>query len=242
MRTERVAVFLLIAASVACGGSSPTNPSGPSNPSPSAQGTWVDAPPITIGAVEANPNVGNTFPFGGPSGTSPGTTYQQVYLGTLFGSGQIRVTAVEFFAGPRNGSREVASATYTFSMSTTTRAIEALDTANLASNIGPNQHIAFSGALGAGSIVDSRLRVAFSNPFPFSPDAGNLLMQIARSNPGPVTSASFLNHVPNDGFPSGQSSRAHDFGSNAAAGPAIYLVTRFHSQRCQCPTDAPCSC
>jgi hypothetical protein len=79
----------------------------------------VDASPITIGAVDGNPNVGNTFPFGGPAGGA-----------------SIRVTAVEFFAAPGIGSRQVASATYTFSMSTTTRAVDALDTVNLSSNIG----------------------------------------------------------------------------------------------------------
>jgi TctA family transporter len=110
------------------------------------------------------------LPFDGPStaGSFAGTTYQQVYLGTLFGSGQIRVTAVEFFTAPGNGSREIASANYTLSMSTTTKAVEALDTANLPSNIGANLQTVFSAALGAGAIVDSHLRIASSNPMSMS--------------------------------------------------------------------------
>jgi hypothetical protein len=241
MKLGALAIFLMIATFLACGGDSSSSPTDPSNPA-SPRGTWVDAPPTTIGAVEGNPNVGNAFPFGSGTIGFPATTYQQVYLGSLFGSGQVRLTAVEFFTAPANGSREVVSANYTFSISTTTKAVGALDTANLASNIGPNQQVVFSGALGPGAIADSRCRISFSNPFSFAPGGGNLLLQIARSTPGPNTSAAFLNHVPNDGFPTGLSSRAHDFGSNASVGPGVYLVTRFHQQRCQCPTDAPCTC
>jgi hypothetical protein len=231
----------------ACGGSSPTAPASPSAPpsssNPSRPGTWVDAVPITVGTVEGNPNVGNTIPFGGTViSTSAGTTYQQAYLGSIFGTSQIRVTAVEFFAAPANGTREVASGIYTWSMSTTAKAVDALDSTNLPSNVGTNQQIVFSGALGPGSIVDSRLRITFSNAFLYSPAAGNLLLQMARSSAGPNTMAAFLNHRPDDGFPSGQSGRAHDFGNNAAPGPSTYLVTRFHNQRCQCPDSAPCFC
>jgi hypothetical protein len=244
MRPGVLIVFLMIAASVACGGSSPTTPSAPSNPPTSVRGTWVDAPPTTIGTVESNPNGPNLVPFGGIATAAsgppfPGTTYQQVYLGSLFGSNQVRLTDVEFFTHLQNGTRQVVSANYTFSMSTTARAVDALDSVNLASNVGTNQQVVFSGALGQGAIVDSRFRLTFSNPFSFTPASGNLLLHVVRSNPGPNTSASFLIHTPNDGFPSGLSSRASDF-SNVQAG--VYLVTRFHHQRCQCPTEAPCSC
>ena len=236
-----LAISLLIATSVACGGGSPTTPSPQSDPLPSVRGTWVDAPPTTIGTVEGNPR-GNTFPFGGTGGvTFPGTTYQQVYLASLFGSGQVRLTAIEFFAAPSNGTREVVPANYTLSLSTTARAVDALDTVNLASNVGANQQVVFSAALGPGAIVDSRLRLTFSNPYTFAPASGNLLLQVGRSNPGPNTNgAGFLAHIPNDGFPPGLSSRAHDFGSNDIV--SVYLVTRFHQQRCQCPADAPCTC
>lgn len=244
MKLWILAISLMMATSVACGGSSPTTPSSPSTPSPSAGGTWVDAPPTTIGAVEGNPNGGNIFPFGGPTTAGgvpfPATTYQQVYLASLFGSGQVRLTAVEFFVSPTNGAREVVSANYTLSLSTTAKAVDALDTVNLAGNVGANQQVVFSGALGPGALVDARLRLAFSNPFTFAPASGNLLLQVGRSNAGPITSAGFLVHVPNDGFPPGLSSRAHDFGSNATQ--SIYLVTRFHQQTCQCPTGAPCTC
>ena len=239
--TPRVlAISLVIAASVGCGGSSPTTPS--TNPPPGVRGIWVDAPPTTIGTLESNPNGGNINPFGGtPPAAVPfaGTTYQQAYLGSLFGPNQVRLTDVEFFTHPLNGTRQVVSANYTFSMSTTARAVDALDQVNLASNVGTNQQAVLSAALGPGAIVDSRLRLTFSNPYVFTPASGNLLLQVGRSNPGPSTSAAFMNHNPNDGFPSGHSNRASDF-SNSQTG--IYLVTRFYHQRCQCPATEPCSC
>jgi hypothetical protein len=236
-----LAIFLLLAGFAACGGGSSPSTSPTDTPTPTApRGTWTDIAPITVGAVEGNPSVGNTIPFGGNSATFPGTTYQQVYLGSLFGSGQIRLTAIEYFA--TISGREVVSANYTLSMSTTTRAIEALDPANLASNIGSNAQTVFSGTLGPGAVVDARLRINLSNPFVFTPGSGNLLLQVARANAGPNTSAGFLHHAPNDGFPSGLSSRAHDFGVISSAGAAFYLVTRFYPQHCVCPTDAPCTC
>jgi hypothetical protein len=247
-QSRTLAIVLMIAACAACGGGSSTSPTSPTPPSasnpPSARGTWVDAPPTTIGTVEGNRG-GNIFPFGGTApGTSfPATTYQQVYLGSPFGPSQIRLTAAEFFVSPTQSTiftREVVSASYTFSMSTTTKAVEALDTVNLASNVGANPQVVFSGTIGPGAIIDSQFRVTFSNPFSFAPASGNLLLQIGRSNPGPSTQLGFLSHSPTDGFPTGLSSRAHDFGSNTV--PAVYLVTRFYQQRCECPTQAPCTC
>lgn len=240
MKPGSLAIFLLVAISVACGGGS-SNPSGPSGPTPpTPRGTSVDAPPITIGEVESNPNVGNTNPFGAAGGVSfPATTYQQVYLGSLFGSSQVRLTGIEFFALPRYGPRPLITANYTFSLSSTARAVDGLDTVSLASNVGANQQVVFSGILGQGAIVDYRFRLNFSNPFTFTPGSGNLLLHVVRSNPGPDTQAAFLNHVPNDGFPSGQSSRASDF-SNGHAG--LYLVTRFYNQRCECPPGTTCTC
>jgi hypothetical protein len=184
---------------------------------------------------------GNVFPFGGTGGLSfPGTTYQQVYLGSLFGSSQIRLTAVEFFVSPNNGTRQVVAANYALSLSTTAKPVDGLDTVNLAMNVGADQQMAFNGPLGPGSIADSRLHLAFSNPVTFTPTNGNLLLQVVRTNPGPNTSAAFLAHIPNDGFPPGLSSRASDFGSNNVTN--IFLVTRFHQQRCECPPQSPCTC
>jgi len=243
MKLGVLAISLIITASVACGGSSPTTPSAPTDPPTSVRGTWIDTPPTTIGTVESNPNGPNLIPFGGATTSNgvpfPGTTYQQVYLGSLFGSNQVRLTDVEFFTHAQNGTRQVVSANYTFSMSTTARAVDALDQVNLASNVGPNQQAVFSGALGAGAIVDSRFRVTFSSPFSFTPASGNLLLQVVRSNPGPNTSAAFLIHIATDGFPTGLSSRASDFSNTQ---PGVHLVTRFYHQRCQCPTTDPCSC
>ena len=101
MKRGAVVLLLWIGVSIACGGNSPTapNPSPPPAPPPTVRGTWVEAPPTTIGEVAANPNVGNTIPFGSNSVAGPSfaaTTYQQVYLGSLFGTSQIRLTSIQF--------------------------------------------------------------------------------------------------------------------------------------------------
>ena len=130
-------------------------------------------------------------------------------------------------------------------MSSTPRPIDGLDPVNLTSNVGANPQTVFSAALGAGAIVDNRLRIDFSNPYTFAGTSGNLLLQIGRTNAGPTLQAGFLVHAPGDGFPeaAGLASRAHDFNNTPTTGnAAIYLVTRFHQQRCQCPTEAPCTC
>jgi hypothetical protein len=248
MKPKALAVFLSIAVSMACGGSAPTTPSATPSPSPqpapppAVRGTWVDAPPTTIGEVAANTNVGNTVPFGSNSVAGPSyaaTTYQQVYAGSLFGSSQVRLTSIQFFPTPANTANQPLPANYTISLSTTAKAVNGLDTVNLAGNLGANQQVVFSGALGSGTIVNGLFQIAFATPFFFTPSGGNLLLQILRSNPTGTFGVGLLNHFPGDGFPTGQSSRAHDWGTGYAG---FFLVTRFQQQRCECPPGQQCTC
>src|SRR4030095_966917 len=91
-----------VIARAGCGGSPPSAPSTPPSAPPTPRGTWVEAPPTTIGEGDANDNLANGSPRGGTgSGSLRGTPSQQVYRGDLFGSGQLRLTAIEFFAHPR---------------------------------------------------------------------------------------------------------------------------------------------
>lgn len=227
--------FLLIG----CGGS-PSEPSPPPPPPPPT-GTWIDNEPTTIGTLAGNPNPGNSFPFGAMPPNFPATTYQQVYASGQFGTSPIRLTRLDFFAVATGSSprRDVVSANYEFSLSTTSRSVDGLDTANLGTNVGSDVRVVLATALGAGAIVDNVMNITFSTPFNYSPTGGNLLLQILRSSPGANVSVGLVSHVPNDGFPRGLSSRASNFGNGHAG---FYLVTRFHHQRCQCPTAEPCTC
>jgi hypothetical protein len=194
--------------------------------------------------LAGNTNVGNTFPFGNaPSATFPSTTYQQAYLFSQFGANPIRFTRLEFFTvrpavPPFN--REVVAGNYVFSLSTTSRDVDGLDASNFAANVGPDARTVRSVALGAGSIVNDVLSIEFTTPFTYTPASGNLLLQILRSDASPPsTSVAFANHTPNDGSPRGLSNRVSNYGGNT---PGFYLVTRFHHQRCVCPTAEPCTC
>jgi hypothetical protein len=203
-------------------------------------GTWVDVPPTTIGTLP-NTNAGNTLPFGGTGVNSSAATYQQVYQAGLFGSGLLRMMAVEFFVVP-SASRpnpQVTPAQYTFSLSSTTAQVDALNTTNLAANVGANNQVVVTGTL-AGAIVNNVLSVPFTNPFVYSPTSGNLILQVLRSTPGQFTGVPFYSHSPGDGYQAGLSSRAQDYAGVGQAG--FYLVTKFHHQRCVCPSAAPCSC
>ena len=239
-------MFLSIAMSIACGGDSPSTPSATPTPQPAppavVPGTWVDAPPTTIGEAAANTNPAHAIPFGsnsvaGPS--YPATTYQQVYAGTLFGSSQVRLTSIQFFPHATSAALQPLPANYTVSLSTTAKPVNGLDAVNLASNVGGNQQVVFSGALGPGTIVNGQFQITFTTPFSFTSSGGNLLLQIVRSNPAATSGVGLLGHLPGDGFPTGQSSRAHDWGTGYAG---FFLVTRFQQQRCECPPGQQCAC
>ena len=233
-----LAALALAFSVTACGGGSPTAPPPASAP----PGTWVELEPITVGTITGNTNAGNTFPFGStPSSTFASTTYQQVYAGGQIGSTQVRLTRLDFFVRNPTQNTAVVSGEYTFSISTTSRQVDGLETTNFQSNVGPDARTVFAGTLGAGSIVGDLLAISFTAPFAFSPSGGNLLLNIGRTNAGPRPSspAGMVNHTPNDGFPRGLSSRTSDYGNGHAG---FYLVTRFHRQHCVCPTAAPCTC
>ncbi|HEY2156646.1 MAG TPA: PEP-CTERM sorting domain-containing protein [Isosphaeraceae bacterium] len=179
-----------------------------------APGAWGD---VTIGNV--NSGEGNNFPFGGAYQDSfAANRYQQVYSGALVG-GPTEITFVSFYA---SASGQNANGTYTLSLSTTSAAVNGLDS-NMANNVGPNVDTFFSGTLPAyPAAVGNRLTFTLATPFLFDPGAGNLLLDVQISG---VTNNSSAPYVAQDGDFGTQSSRMVN--GNATSTSSWGLVTTF---------------
>ncbi len=172
---------------------------------------------VTVG----NPSSGefNGFPFGGNYQDGfDADRYQQVYNGALFG-GPMMITSVSFYAGFGFTN---ADGTYILSLSTTSAAVNGLDT-NMANNVGPNVDTFFDGTLpeyppAAGDLLTFTL----ATPYLFDPGTGNLLLDIQISG---VTNDSTAAYVAQDGDFGTDSSRMVN---GAAQGTSGYgLVTTF---------------
>lgn len=122
---------------------------------------------LTIGSGNSN----NAFPFGGSFLPNP-TTYQQAYGASQFGAAPLVITGLSF----RLLSGTVSIGNFTLGLSTTTRALTALDGANFASNVGADATQIYSGTL-AGRLTGSTLAFDFA-PFTYDPRTGNLLLNV----------------------------------------------------------------
>ena len=174
-----------------------------------ATSSIATAAPLVIGTGTG----GNAFPFGGTNNPNP-TTFQQVYNGALFG-GPKTISSISF----EKTSGVVSAGTYTLSLSTTTKAVDGLDTVNFANNIGANNTQLFSGTL-AGQLSGNILSFAVPN-FVFDPGQGNLLLNVSVSGV-PTNFVGFFRA--NNGDAAGAFSRAHDFGTGFSG---FGLVTTF---------------
>jgi hypothetical protein len=68
--------------------------------------------------------------------------------------------------------------TYTFALSSTSKAVNGLDTSNLSNNIGDNNTVVFSGTLPVRPL-DGSVTIMLSAPFTYDPAAGlNLLLDV----------------------------------------------------------------
>ncbi|HEX8948128.1 MAG TPA: PEP-CTERM sorting domain-containing protein [Dissulfurispiraceae bacterium] len=161
---------------------------------------------ITIGEPP-DPGTGNCFPFGCTGQTGPGTRYQQVYDASLFPSSPIRITGLDFFHTQIPGG-ELSPADYAIYLSTTTRPVNGLDTANFDSNRGTDNTLFFSGFLsgpvGAVFGISSN-----SHAFVYNSASGNLLMDVIKS--GGADTGLFLDS--RNGTFDNESSRAQNFGA-----------------------------
>lgn len=165
---------------------------------------------ITVGSAGA----GNCIPFGcpwflGPSQT-PETGYQEVYAASAFGTAPISISSLTFYDSA-NPSSSITSATYAFTLSSTTAAIGGLNSSESA-NIGAD-HVAFwSGTL--GGLVSGSITITGTTPFYFNPTAGeNLLLTIDISGqtvpPFPAPASGFFDR---DAIGSTLTSRAEYYG------------------------------
>lgn len=182
--------------------------------------TAVAGPTLTIGLPPTAGNEGNAYPFGGTFWlTSPNPTrYQQVYSSTAF-PGPIDIGTIRFFRYTAiNG--DLASGTYTLSFSTTSVAVDALDTVNFDNNLGAVNQLFTVQVLSGGPAPDV---LSFTGtPYHYDPTMGNLLLDIQIS--GFSHSQNWAYYLARNGDAGGLFSRAHNFDS-AFAGYG--LVTEF---------------
>jgi len=162
---------------------------------------------VQAGIIGLPSSGGNAFPFGGSISANP-TRYQQVYSSTAF-SGPIDIGTIQFF---RETPGDLAGGTFTLSFSTTSVAVDALDTVNFDSNLGLDSQLFVSQAL-TGGPAPSVLSFT-GTAFHYDPTLGNLLLDIQIS--GFSHSGVWAGFAARNGDAGGLFSRAHDFDSGFA--------------------------
>jgi hypothetical protein len=148
---------------------------------------------------------GNAFPFG----ASTGTIYQQVYASSDFASGPQFVNAFQFFFFPEGGPA-LSTAVYNIFLSTTSAAVDGLNTVNLDANRGADNTLFGTFALGG---VAPSILVFAGTPFVYDPSAGNLLIDMRISGQTTIGTAAFW---ANNGDAGGVYSRVYNFGTGTS--------------------------
>ena len=171
---------------------------------------------ITVGTIGAG---SNAFPFGGTLQGYPGTIYQQVYNQALFPA--MSISSVTFF---NSFDHVIDGATYTINLSTTTKAVNGLDTTNLANNVGSDSALLWSGYLSGNPGTSFTFT---GTAFNYNPANGNLLVEILKNGGSVFTTADSPStfDAMNNTF-GADSSRAHNFGAGFVNRG---LVTQFNA-------------
>jgi hypothetical protein len=171
----------------------------------------VAAPTVTIGLPSSGANV---YPFGGTTDPNP-MRYQQVYSGTAFPD-PMDIGIIRFFTQVYG---DLAGGTFTLSLSTTSVAVDALDTVNFDNNLGLDNQLFTNQILGG----PTPSVLSFTGiPYHYDPTLGNLLLDIQIS--GFSAPASITGFAARTGDAGGLFSRAHDFDSGFNG---YGLVTEF---------------
>ncbi|MBN3924771.1 PEP-CTERM sorting domain-containing protein [Nostoc sp. NMS4] len=178
----------------------------------------------------ADPNNGNCFPFSCKY-SGLGTRYQQVYNSDLF-SDAVVIDEISFFSTQNSQeSNIIDTANYEISLSTTPKAVNALDTVNFSSNVGTDNSLFFQGKLG-GSIIGKTFSISAKSSFLYNPAKGNLLLDIFKTNN--LGDGSGLLDARSGTF-GNDSSRAHNFGTGFKS---YGLVTEFRTYTISVPEPA----
>ena len=124
-----------------------------------------------------DPAYGSCVPLG-CTNFGPSTIYQQVYASTNF-TGPLLIRSLTFFStvSPHG---TIIDAAYSFSLSTTPRTVNGLDT-TFANNPGADSQVFWEGQL-RGEVQGS-LTIT-GTPFEYRPSFGNLLLEVRRLTPG----------------------------------------------------------
>lgn len=173
----------------------------------------VRADSVLIGAPATG---ANSFPFGGIN-AAVGDRYQQVYNSALF-SGPISINDITFFHTNFPIGDMLDTADYVISLSTTSAAVNGLDTVNFDANLGADNTLFLSTHL--SGIIGSTLDL-MGNTYNYDPSQGNLLLDIKKSNS--LGDGTVFLDARNGDFGT-DSSRAHDFGTGFEG---FGLVTEF---------------
>jgi hypothetical protein len=130
-----------------------------------------------IVGLPANPLDGNCIPFGCDLGI---TRYQQLYPSTAF-SGPMTITQINFFqfADSRLPPGDLVSATFSLSLSTTSKQIGGLDSVDMNNNVGTDAAL-FTVETLTGGPAGSMLSFV-GQPFFYDPALDNLLLDIQLS-------------------------------------------------------------
>jgi hypothetical protein len=186
---------------------------------------------LIIGAPAGGPTESNCYPFGCAFNWPP--EYQQVYNKALF-PGPMTIGSLRFYnnvqdVGFENNPADLNSGTFQISLSTTSAAVNGLNTSNLSLNIGPDNTLVFSGSIPASVAAGGFFDIFFTTPFSYNPAAGNLLIDVFSNNVshGPVLDAYLDAHFNTFG---NDSSRAMSGGSNFTS---TGLVTGFNEGQTQ---------
>lgn len=124
-----------------------------------------------------DPAYGSCVPLG-CANFGPSTVYQQVYASTNF-SAPLMVRSLTFYNSVSPGGT-IVDATYSFSLSTTPKAVNALDT-TFENNPGGDSQLFWQGRLQGQ--VQGALTIT-GTPFEYRPSMGNLLLEVRRLTPG----------------------------------------------------------
>jgi len=186
------------------------------------------ADPVLIGTA----GVGhNCFPFGcGQHAGDDADRYQQVYSSSQF-SGPLLIEQIEFFRSLGSGT---ATGVYSFYLSTTSKAVDGLDTSNFDANVGLDRAL-FAVMTFAGAAAPPILSIVGSNPFLYNPRLGNLLLDIVIPGGAINAAGDTVFFASENGTAGGVFSRAHNFGEGSTG---YGLVTRFSDSSAPVPEPA----